>query len=61
MLGRKFKEIMSKLEGNFIFQSGSTVPDSRTPASLEKLSYSAYTSRMSGCKYLLIKEIGVLS
>ena len=24
ILGRKFKEIMSKLEGNFIFQGGST-------------------------------------
>jgi len=24
ILGRKFKEIMSMLEGNFIFQSGST-------------------------------------
>ena len=27
ILGRKFKEIMSKLEGNCIFQSGSTGGD----------------------------------
>ena len=27
-MGRKFKEIMSKLGGNFIFQSGSTARNS---------------------------------
>ena len=39
ILGRKFKEIMPKLEGNFIFQSGSTGSNSSCSLTLTILNF----------------------